>query len=166
MDNNQIISANYHDKCLTLYDKNFNLSKRIDRINGELFAPIGLTVNHTEMSIYISDYDNNRILNTDLEFNKLKSVGSSGSGDNQFNGPFDMCFQNHNLYICDYYNKRIQIYSKDLEFLKTLKVDYLTWKIKASNSILCVESGDSSGIHFYDLNSLSRQKISIMVFVE
>ena len=117
-----------------------------------------MVLNRREKTLYISDYDNNRILIIDLEFNKIKSVGQSGSGDDQFLGPFDMCFQNNTLYICDYYNKRVQIYSKDLELLRSLKVDYLTWKIKASNSKLCVESGDSSGIHFYNLDDLSECK--------
>jgi DNA-binding beta-propeller fold protein YncE len=155
--NNQILCANYNDKCLTLYDHKLNLIKKVDRINGEEFAPIGMVLNQKEKNMYISDYDNNRILIIDSEFNKIKSVGSTGSGDDQFLGPFDMCFQKNNLYVCDYYNKRVQVYSKDLELLKSLNVDYLTWKIEASNSKLCVESG-SSGIHFYNLDDLSQYK--------
>lgn len=152
--NNQILSSNCNDKCLTLYDQNLSLVKRIDRINGEEFAPVGIAIDEEEKTLYISDTQYNRILMTNLEFHKIKALGSTGSADNQFNTPSDLCFQNNHLYVCDYHNKRIQIYSKKLELLKSLKLDCLAWKIKASNSILCIEPGYPDGLHFFSIKNL------------
>ncbi len=89
---------------------------------------------------------------TDLDFNFIKSVGSKGSERCQFNGPYEICFSSSKFYICDYHNKRIQVYSKDFEFLTSFKVQYFPWKIKSTDSTICVEANGPSGIYFYNSN--------------
>ena len=158
--NDQIVCASYNDKCVELFDHNLNLLKKISRINGDTFAPIGLTSSSEEKKIFISDNLNDKIIMTDYEFNKIKAVGSiKGSDKDQFNSPSDLCFINNCLYVCDYNNKRIQIYSKDLEFIKSFKTSYKPWKSKASMEVLCVESSgresDVAGIYFYNLEDLT-----------
>jgi hypothetical protein len=151
--NNQILSSNYNDKCLTLYNDNFSLINKIDKINGEVFIPYGIILDENKMRLYISERKNHQILMTDIAFNRVKSVGSLGNTNNQFNDPCGLCFGNNNkyIYICDNKNQRIQTFTKELEFSKSLKVDYLPWTIKASSSMLCIESGNIPGIYFYNL---------------
>ncbi len=95
-----------------------------------------------------------RILITDLDFNFIKSVGSRGSENCQFNGPRDICFSNSKFYICDFDNKRIQVYSKDFDFDTSFIVEYLPWKIKSTNSTICVAARYPDGIYFYNSNDL------------
>ena len=152
---NQILSTNHDEKCLTLFDHNLNLVRRIDRINGEIFHPLGIAVNLEQKKIYISDNYNHRVMMTDLDFNLIKSIGSKGTEKNKFLGPYDICLISNNLYICDFNNNRIQIYSQNLEFVKSIKLDYQPWKIKATDSIICIESNSPCGINFYNLNDFT-----------
>ncbi len=89
---------------------------------------------------------------TDLDFNFIKSVGSQGSENCQLNGPYAICFTSSKFYICDYVNKRIQVYSKDFDFVTSYKVEYLPWKIKSTSSTICVEAVRPDGIYFYNSN--------------
>jgi hypothetical protein len=148
--NDQIIIS--HSNCLKIYDKDLNFIKKVDRINGEEFYLSTILVNLDEKQYYICDEVNHRILITDLDFNFIKSVGSKGSENCQFNSPSDICFSNSKFYICDYYNKRIQVYSKDFDFVTTLKVEYKPCKIKSTNSTICVEAVSPNGIYFYNSN--------------
>ena len=147
----KILLACEADECLQIYDKDFNLIKRIDKIDGLLidsFSPKSIASNSNEKIIYICDGDRNRILMTDFDFNLIKFVGSYGIEDNQFSCPTDICYKNESLYICDKWNGRVQIYSKDLKFVESIKLDYDSWKIKASNDF-------NSIVYFYDLNDFS-----------
>ena len=92
---------------------------------------------------------------TDFEFSLIKSVDYMVSTNEEFKGGGDMCFANSNLYLYHTDYKRVHVYSKDLEFIKFLKMkmDDIPWKIKISNSILFAQS--TQGIHFYNLNDFS-----------
>ena len=151
MPNNNLLTANNNDKCLIEYDHCFNVIKRIDRINGDSFCPYGISLNPENKHLFISDKDNNRIIMTDLEFNKIKAFGSFGVMDDKFNSICGICFQNGYLYVCDNLNKRIVILTKDLEFVQILEVDYMPWTIKSSNSMLAVEAGNYPGLYFYSI---------------
>ena len=151
----QIIISSFDDRCLMAYDKDLNFIKRIDRINGEIFAPLALECNFKEKKAYICDCLNHRVWMTDLDFNFIKSVGTFGTDDYQFSYPNDLCYKNCNLYVCDHRNKRIQVYSNDLEFLQLIKLDYRPWKIKSTNSIICIVSSEPQGIQFYNFNDFS-----------
>ncbi len=148
----EIIISHWDDKCLKIYDKDLNFIKRVDQINEEEFGPFEILANFEKKQFYICDNLNDRILITDLDFNFIKSVGSKGSGNCQFNGPYDICFSNSKFYICDFLNKRIQVYSKDFDFLTPLKVEYYPWKIKSTNSTICVVANNQNGIYFYNSN--------------
>ncbi len=154
--NNKILSSSYQDSCLSLYDENFVLIKRIDKINEEALSPLGITLNKTDGKLFISDKYLNKIFRTDFEFNYINSVGSYGTDIMKFNVPIDICFKNGYLYVCDFKNKRLQLFDSELEFIKILKLEYMPWKIEASNSILCLASGYTSlGIYFYHIENLS-----------
>ena len=89
---------------------------------------------------------------TDFDFNL--SVVSNVSEMFQFNGLYDICYASSQLYICDYFNKRIQVYSKDTDFVKSFTVEYNPLKIKSTNFTIYVEGlePDEIGIYFYNSN--------------
>jgi hypothetical protein len=152
INNDQIIITHWNDNCVTIYDNDLNFIRKIDKINGEEFGPFGILANFEKKQFYICDIQSHRILITDLDFNFIKSVGSTGSQNCQFNCPIDICFSNSKFYICDYHNKRIQVYSKDFDFETSFKVEYYPWKIKSTNSTICVVADNPDGIYFYNSN--------------
>ncbi len=152
INDDKIIISHWNDKCLTIFDNDFNFIKRVDRIAEEEFKPSAIFANFEKKQFYICDNLNHTILMTDLDFNFVKSVGSEGSENCQFNGPYEICFSSSKFYICDYYNKRIQVYSKDFDFETSFEVEYKPWKIKSTNSTICVAAYNPNGIYFYNSN--------------
>jgi hypothetical protein len=128
LNRNRIVCSSRDNKFLTLYDENFSLIKRVDKINEVSLIPVGIA--SYEKHLYITDKQNNCIIMLDFEFNKIKTIGSLGAYFNQFNKPSGICCKNGILYICDHVNQRIQIYNKDLEFIDTIKMDYNPCLIK------------------------------------
>ena len=57
----------------------------------------------------------------------VKSVGSEGSGEGQFQHPqgLDVSDRNNNIYVCDYSNNRVQIFTEDLKFHSMLGIGVL-----------------------------------------
>ena len=152
--NNQILVTNH--SCLSIYDQNLHLVKVINRIEDrnsrtEEFRPLATTLNMECKSFYITNYQ--QILMTDLEFNFIKSIGSFGNGCEQFNGPYDLCFINQNLYVCDYFNKRIKVYTNQLEYVISYDLSCFPWKMKRFRSIVFIQS--VNGIYCFKLEDFS-----------
>ena len=107
--NNQILTVNNSNRNYVFLDENLKKLKEINRINGQGFTPLGITLNRDEKILYLSLLNNNKVLMTNLELNIIKSIGSPGSGDLQFNCPYDLCFKNNILYILWYYLSNLNI---------------------------------------------------------
>lgn len=93
------------------YIGQFGVSGTID---GQFTNPIGVATDTGRT--YVADSYNNRI----QEFNKVtpyafigkfKEIGSSGSGDGQFNGPSGIAVDADKVFIVEAYNNRIQSFS-------------------------------------------------------
>ena len=85
----------------------------------EFSFPSGIAVNHMNRKVYICDQNNHRIhiLNADLTF--FKSFGSYGSGDGQFNWPWDATFDSTgNVYVADWGRDCIQVFTAEGNFLR------------------------------------------------
>ena len=151
LSNNQILVTSRDN--LRIYDENWKLVKRKDKINNEKFKPYGVALNLEKEIAYITDCLNHRIHMTDFQLNLIKSVGSKGTEYNQLDEPNDLCLLNKNLYVCDRNNERIQVLNNDLEFVKSFAVDSEPLQIKSINSILTVQT--SKEIYFYNSSDLS-----------
>ncbi len=154
MPNNRLLATNQTENKIELYDQYLNHLKTVDNFDGETFNPYGVALNDKN-EIYISDRLNNRILMIDLDFKKIKSIGSKGYGKNEFRNPAGICFKNNKLYICDDDNRRIEIYSENLEYIESLRLCYRPQFIKASDSTLCIQAAYSGGLNFHCLNGLA-----------
>jgi len=151
LNNGSLIVAGWEDDfILTLYDQDFKVIKTTNEINGKLIQPTGLAVNTLTNQLFISDIDEHQIIITDFEFNKLNAFGSRGSNNEQFSFPAGLCFlRNSDLYVCDDGNKRIQIFSKELEFMKTIPLDYHPRRIKVSNTTAFIRGYTSGNINVF-----------------
>ena len=65
----------------------------------------------------------------ELEGKLIKSVGSEGNREAQFNNPFglDVSDRTNNIYVCDYYNHRIQILTEELKYHSMLGIDLVRY---------------------------------------
>ena len=83
----------------------------------EFSDPVGVAINHRNRKVYISDNDSVQILNADLTFSS--SFGSYGSGDGQFNSPWDVAFDSAgNVYVADTGGHCIQVFTAEGKFLR------------------------------------------------
>ena len=64
----------------------------------------------------------------ELEGKLMKSVGSNGNGEAQFNNPhgIDVSDRNHNIYVCDRSNNRVQILTEELKYDSMLGIGLFT----------------------------------------
>jgi tripartite motif-containing protein 2/3/tripartite motif-containing protein 71 len=82
----------------------------------EFSSPLGIAIHQ---KVYVSNVANHRIqiLNPDLTFSS--SFGSQGSGNGQFNYPWDVaCDSTGNVYVADTSNHRIQVFTAEGQFLR------------------------------------------------
>ncbi len=73
--------------------------------------------------MYIADNRNNRIqiLNTNLTFSS--TFGSFGNDDGQFQGPWDVAFDNKgNVYVADFPTEAILVFTAEGEHLKKFQI--------------------------------------------
>ena len=102
--------------------------------------------------IYVSVGGKHCIILFDLNLNKLKQFGSFGAGNNQFNYPRGLCCHGDNLYVCDKWNKRIQILNLDLEYSSTIQLDDYPRRVQTSETTIGV-SCDGGATLFFDLKT-------------
>ena len=90
--------------------------------NEKMNHPVGICITHNR--VLVIQYSGNCITMYELEGKLIKSVGSKGSGEAQFNGPNGLAVSDrtNNVYVCDYGNNRIQIFTEDLKFHSMLGI--------------------------------------------
>ena len=126
-----LLMANTTQKNLTLFDKNLNLMRTIDKFQDVAFSPSRIVCDDVDR-IYIIDHSIYQVIMLDLNLNKIKCVGSKGQQADQFDLPNGIAYLSKKIYVCDTNNKRLQLLTSDLEFIGTLPLEYQPWLIKIS----------------------------------
>ena len=134
-----LATTNY---SIQLFDEQFKEIKQIDS------TAIGCAINTTKNEIYISNEKNNCIDTFDLNLNKIKTFGSKGSENSQFNDIGRMYWKNSKLFVLDAGNKRIQIFDIETNFIDSIKLDYRPSSIAVSDKTIGVCG--NTGTFFYD----------------
>ncbi len=78
--------------------------------------------------IVISDKEKHCLFVLDIDGNVLGSVGTLGSGENEFMNPTGMTAYNDRLYVLDSGNDRIKVLDQNLTYVDSLKLDALRHK--------------------------------------
>ena len=75
-------------------------------------------------TVFVTQYGGHCVNKYELEGKLMKSVGSIGNGEAQFNIPFviDVSDINHNIYVCDYGNNRVQILTEEMNYHSMLGI--------------------------------------------
>ena len=92
-------------------------------------APFGICI--SQNNVFVTQYHGNRIAMYVLEGKLIKSVGSEGNGEAQFNNPrgLDVSDRTNNIYVCDFNNHRIQILTEELKYHSMLGIDLLRYPL-------------------------------------
>ena len=92
------------------------------KFNEKMNQPVGICITHNR--VLVTQYSGDCITMYELEGKLIKSVGSEGSGEAQFNCPIGLAVSDrtNNVYVCDYINNRVQIFTEDLKFHSMLGI--------------------------------------------
>ena len=98
----------------------FMFSKRMN-------FPAGICTSQNK--VFVTQHIGHCINMYELEGKLIKSVGSEGNGEAQFNYPVgvDVSDRNNNIYVCDRNNNRIQILTEELKYHSMLGIDLLDY---------------------------------------
>lgn len=80
-----------------------------------------------EDSIMISDKASDAIIQMDYSGNLIKKIGKTGNGEGEFLSPGAIKEYNHEIYVLDQGNNRVQIFDEQLNYVD--KVDLINKKI-------------------------------------
>ncbi|KAI6658346.1 Tripartite motif-containing protein 2-like [Oopsacas minuta] len=115
--------------------------------------PIGICI--FQNKVFVIQLYGHCINKYELEGKLIKSVGSKGNGEAQFDVPLglDVSNRNSNVYVCDFQNKRVQILTQELKFHSMLGIDLFkyTRDVKVTRDRVLVL--DDSGPCMFVFNS-------------
>ena len=88
----------------------------------KMYKPLGICITHDR--VLVTQLIGNCIIMYELEGKLIKSVGSKGSGEAQFDCPHGLAVsdKSNNVYVCDCNNNRVQIFTEDLKFHSMLGI--------------------------------------------
>ena len=111
-----IYVADWYNHCVKVFDNTAKYLLKFGDVKGEgkISCPRGLLIRGNK--VFVSH--NHCILVYQVDGKFVSSIGSRGSGELQFNYPRGLSTDEYNndIYICDYFNNRIQIISENLQF--------------------------------------------------
>ena len=90
--------------------------------NEKMDQPRGICITHNR--VLVTQWGGHYIAMYEPEGKLIKRVGSKGSGEAQFNCPCGLAVSDrtNNVYVCDCYNYRVQIFTEDLKFHSILGI--------------------------------------------
>ena len=93
----------------------------------KMSEPVGICI--LQNTVFVTQYSGYCVNMYELEGKLMKSVGSNGNGEAQFYGPrgIDVSDRNHNIYVCDCWNNRVQILTEELKYHSMLGIDMFTY---------------------------------------
>ena len=115
--NDEVIVADWDNKCVVVLDNKLNLLKVIGqgRGNSRLVRPDGVAV--TDNIIAVSDNGGHQVKKYSLQGELLSVIGCHGNKNGQFNYPGVLAFNNNKLlYVVDKDNYRVQVFQQDDTF--------------------------------------------------
>ena len=95
--------------------------------NDKMNEPIGICISQNK--VFVTQWSGHYINMYELEGKLIKSVGSEGNIEAQFNYPcgLDVSDRNNNIFVCDCGNDRIQILTEELKYHSMLGIDLLKY---------------------------------------
>ncbi|KAI6649917.1 PEP-CTERM domain protein [Oopsacas minuta] len=125
--------------------------------------PIGICISSN--TVFVTQFDGHCINTYELVGKLIKSVGSKGNGEAQFYNPHgvDVYDGNSNVYVCDFYNKRVQILTQELKFHSMLGIDLFKHPLDVKvtrDRVLVLDRSDSCMFVFNSDHVLTNRLIT------
>ena len=126
--------------------------KFLKRFGQEILRrPYGIAV--TEDNVFVTDWSLHALLQFSKKDYKLaRSTGTQGGREGQLNYPEGLCIDyNGDVYVAEYGNHRVSVFSKDLNFLKHLFTQQLSdpCDVKVTPNSVVVLDESPNCIHFF-----------------
>ena len=83
----------------------------------QMKEPAGIAIDNAD-NIYVSSEDKLQKFTSSGEL--IKYVGQWGSKEGEFNDPRGVTLYDNQVYVCDHYNHRIQVFDLDLNFIRSI----------------------------------------------
>ena len=118
-----IYIADWHNQRVQVFSYNgdylFMFSEKMN-------YPRGICV--FQNTVFVTQWGSNCVNMYELEGKLMKSVGSNGNGEARFSCPhgIDVSDRNHNIYVCDTNNYRVQILTEELKYHSMLGIGLFT----------------------------------------
>ena len=138
---NQSPGVLYYPRCMSIHYKSGNIyiadasnhRVQVFSYNGDYLFMFSEKMNHPrgicvfQNTVFVTQYSH-CVNMYELEGKLMKSVSSKGNGEAQFNEPhgIDVSDRNHNIYVCDYNNNRVQILTEELKYHSMLGIGLFT----------------------------------------
>ena len=112
-DNHRVQVFSYNGDYLFMFSEKMN-------------HPVGICV--FQNTVFVTQWCSHCVNMYELEGKLMKIVGSNGNGEAQFNNPYgiDVSDRNHNIYVCDNSNNRVQILTEELKYHSMLGIGLFT----------------------------------------
>ena len=131
--NPRCMSIHYESGNIYIADQN-NHRVQVFSYNGDYLFMFSEKMNYPrgicvfQNTVFVTQYSGHCVNMYELEGKLMKSVGSNGNGEAQFNNPYgiDVSGRNHNIYVCDWGNNRVQILTEELKYHSMLGIGLFT----------------------------------------
>jgi hypothetical protein len=145
LNDGNILISSYRDNIMGLYDNDFNLIRKITKINNEPFQSDGLAKDNNGNLFIVNDLKKTVDL-LDSELRYIRSIHQP------YDGYYSDIFAHENrLYACVPALKRIDIITCGLETISEIRLDIVPYQLKILNQVACVLVNYSK-IYFYNIS--------------
>ena len=121
---------------------------------GKMKSP--LFIAFYQNKVFVSQFGAGCFLVYDLNGTFLKQIGTPGNGEGQLNSPYGITINESNgdIFVCDYSNNRVQIFSKDFLFKSQFGKGILKSPsdLKLTNEYIYVLSDTDSFLYTFNYN--------------
>ena len=119
--------------------------------HGILKEPCGITV--TEDNVFVTDWDLHALLQfSKKDYKLVRRTSTKGRGEGQLAYPSGLCTDyNGDVYLAETNNSRVSVFSKDLNFLKHIFTQQLSYPrdVKLTPNSVVVLDQSPNCIHFF-----------------
>ena len=157
-----IYIADCHNNCVKVFDSTGKYLFRFGDSKGEgkMYYPRGVAICGDRILII---QDSHCILNYQLNGKFISRIGREGRRELEFNGPLGLTIDESNgdIYICGYYNNRVQILSKEFSFKSQFGEDTLKHPldVKLSKDYIYVLAASNPCLHLFSYNHILQKSV-------
>ena len=156
-----IFVADTGNNYVKVFDDSGKIMYKFGDVGGEgkLCEPQGLSIYGNNILV---SQANNFILNYQLDGKFISRIGKPGKRKLEFNNPRGLTFDhNGNLYICDSYNNRVQILSKEFVFKDQFGQNSLKnpWDVKLTRRYIYILDESNPCLHLFNYDLILQKTV-------